>query len=727
MQIKVKNPMKMNEWDLPSLSLLMFSWTLTTLTLIGLNTYEIEIPFVHQIVVGSYIILTPGYLSLHCLRIKELDTGKTILLAVGLGASVLMGVGYILNHLFFSLGWSNPFTGLNIALAIVALNIVLSTIAWIRKVNDQMTAPLIDLSILFSIPFLLLLILPLFAIVATYALNRTGDNVLQILLLFAIGLCITLACFKKIITPELYPLAILSLSLALLWHSSLVSDHVVEWADASFEYWSSNRVIMSGGWESDLNDRTANLLSLSMLVPMIALPSNIGLTQFFKMVFPLLFSFVPLGVYYIARGKMSSNLALTTAFIVISFSTFYTEMLGLNRQMIAELFMVLVIIILYDSNFSPRLKLLLLVIFITSLAVSHYGLLMIFVICMTLSLVFLFIISLALKIKPVNLKLIAVISVGMLFFLGLWFTDTSEYHLAHSMLNTLKEIINEFFNFQTHESSIFSNIVDFNGLPLNVVFNTIVILVLLSLIVISLIDQLVMIKREKPNFDSEYIALAVTFVFVMVSGAYNANILLYVSETRLIHITLLVLAPLLPLGACVLTKKMRRLRPTIGSKDPKKIALICMTSLIILIFTTNTGFISAIAGQDLPYELEPTDRRPSFVENEVNAAEWAAHMIGTDTLIKADAHRTYLMVMYTGTYSPLYTENGHDIYPVLPHKTFYYYGRENVDGMIWLDDLKNPRMNDTLVPIPSGHSEYMFSQNMVYNAQLSIYYYDNSD
>jgi uncharacterized membrane protein len=393
--------------------------------------------------------------------------------------------------------------------------------------------------------------------------------------------------------------------------------------------------------------------------------------------------------------------------------------------MIAELFMVLAIIILYDSNFTPRLKFLLLVAFTASLAISHYGLLMIFVVCMTFSMFFILIFSLVLKTRHVNIKLIAALSIGMLFFLGLWFTDTSEYHLAHSMLSALKEMINEFFAFQAHESSIFFSIIESNGTPINNYVNIAIVLVLLFFILIALIDQLVAIRRKLGNFEPEYLALASTFLMVMVSGAYNSSILLYVSETRLIHITLLILAPLLPIGACVIAKKIVNLRVNKEFLNPNKIVMMCGISLILLILMTNSGLISYVAGQNLPFELEPTNSRPSFTENEVTAAEWAAQRIGSDDLIKADAHRTYLMVMYTGTYSPFYTENGVEIYPVLPHKSFYFYGEENIYGRIWLDDLNKPRLNNTMISIPSDFSNHMFTQNMVYNSGSSVFYYDN--
>jgi len=65
--------------------------------------------------------------------------------------------------------------------------------------------------------------------------------------------------------------------------------------------------------------------------------------------------------------------------------TFYTEMLSLARQQIAELFLVLLLMVLISDNLTKTKKSFLLVIFGLSIVISHYGLTYIMMIIMLLS------------------------------------------------------------------------------------------------------------------------------------------------------------------------------------------------------------------------------------------------------------------------------------------------------------------------------------------------------
>src|ERR1019366_10126982 len=58
----------------------------------------------------------------------------------------------------------------------------------------------------------------------------------------------------------------------------------------------------------------------------------------YKVCFQLLFAFSGVITYAVASRLMSRNLALVTATLFISFTTFYTDMPFINRQEIAFLF-----------------------------------------------------------------------------------------------------------------------------------------------------------------------------------------------------------------------------------------------------------------------------------------------------------------------------------------------------------------------------------------------------
>ena len=70
---------------------------------------------------------------------------------------------------------------------------------------------------------------------------------------------------------------------------------------------------------------------------------------------------------------MTKKIAFLSTFFFMSFFTFYKEMLGLARQMIAELYFVLLMLLLFDKKIDLIKKRILLMIFSLALIFSHYS------------------------------------------------------------------------------------------------------------------------------------------------------------------------------------------------------------------------------------------------------------------------------------------------------------------------------------------------------------------
>jgi len=83
---------------------------------------------------------------------------------------------------------------------------------------------------------------------------------------------------------------------------------------------------------------------------------------------------VPLGIYHAVEKQTNAKIAFLATFFFVSFFTFYTEMISLARQQIAEIFLVLTIIVMIDKSMDRARRVFLLGTFGFSMIVSHYGL-----------------------------------------------------------------------------------------------------------------------------------------------------------------------------------------------------------------------------------------------------------------------------------------------------------------------------------------------------------------
>ena len=178
--------------------------------------------------------------------------------------------------------------------------------------------------------------------------------------------------FDRVIPEALYPLAVLSISISLLLHTSLISPYL--WGyDIHYETFLANLVIDNEFWDSMSPGNVNAMLSVVLLAPMYSYITGLDLTWVFKIVYPLIFALVPLGLYHVFRRQVGAKSAFLACFFFVSFIIFYAEMASLARQEIAELFFVLLLMIMVARNIPKRTNFTLFAIFGASLVVSHYG------------------------------------------------------------------------------------------------------------------------------------------------------------------------------------------------------------------------------------------------------------------------------------------------------------------------------------------------------------------
>jgi uncharacterized membrane protein len=680
--------------------------------------------FLREVLLSSYIVVVPGYLIMRGLRMHDYSPVKALILAVCFSLAFVMFLGVLLNEVFIQSNWERPFDTGPVLTSIILSTVLLSLVAWARDRTYSAERPFSP-SIYLSTPALLLYCLPLFAVVSTYLINLNGNNSFQILLILMIGTIPVLQLVTRFFPRRLYPLAIFSAGFALLLHCSLVSNQMVEWADVSFEFWSANRVTIFGYWDFSIGDRTNTVLSISILAPMITVASGLDLTIVFKVVYPALFALVPLAMYELLSNKLHPALCFYAMFFLVSLSSFYTDMLGLNRQMIGELFLVGFILIFMEKKLSFPLKLSILLVFGFSIAVSHYGLLMIFVVCLFISWLLTALWSLISPNNKINVKMVAMLILSVIGFTLVWYTIVSNSYMADIIINSFNQLLLGFWEFRGTESSQILRLFNLNNPSMLDYINIIIYYSSIFLILLGFAYLLARRKSEQ-HFDIHYTTLSIAFFVSIVSGAYSPNIFNFISESRMYHLSMIVLAPMMIFGGYTAIRKMSSL--IFKKKNwPERVANTTICGFIVVVLLMSSGLVNLALDSPSAYELSPDEvTRANFNNVEAQGAKWASSVLPADQAIRGDAHMAYLMKMYTGHYWPLYTRDGANVYMNLPEDTVYFCGTDNVNGNIWLEDPAHFRINKTYIAIDSRFALYLYNQNMIFNGQGTVFYYDNA-
>ena len=357
------------------------------LQLVALIAVLLDFPVLRQIVGFVYLSFFPGLFVLRLLRIGKISWIEAVLLSFGVSIAFVMLIGAALNEVLFGLGSSSPLSTSTIIVTSFVSTTIFCFASYFRNA-EFMVAPQISLKfsrsrfVLFSISALMVL--------GTIFGSLYGSNIVLFVLILAISALVICSFSKKLIPNELHPLLVYVISFFLLFHVSLVSNYVIGY-DVNLEMFFSKLTYNASFWDRTIPYTYNSMLSVTILPVVYSRFLNIDLNLFYKVVSPLIYSFVPVILYTSYRKLTSSRIAFFSVFLFMLMDTFYAAMIGLSRQMIAELFFALLVLLIANKTANPKSKILFLV-FSSGLIVSHYALsyIFIFYLVFTLGVLFIF-------------------------------------------------------------------------------------------------------------------------------------------------------------------------------------------------------------------------------------------------------------------------------------------------------------------------------------------------
>lgn len=339
-----------------------------------------------QIVFGFiFLALIPGYSILRILRVHNIGVAKGLMYSIALSLGSIMLLGLFLNTILFALGIDRPLSSQFIFGGTSFLTIILCVMANLR---DKEFKPIVHVPNNINyrfVPISSLILLPILAALASVCSVAYKTDLPLMVILVPILIVPILVAFGKL-RKEYYLVSIFCIALALLLRNALATYGIWGW-DIQLEKYLANEVINNAFWNSAIPIATNGMLSIVVLVPIFSVVLGLSVETVLRIIVPCLLALVPVSLFLVFRTQVDERLAFFSCFFFISIFIFFTEMLQLGRQEIAEFFLGVLILVLLDKELHLFARYFLAISLIFSLVVSHYGLSYIFALIIVISLI----------------------------------------------------------------------------------------------------------------------------------------------------------------------------------------------------------------------------------------------------------------------------------------------------------------------------------------------------
>lgn len=178
---------------------------------------------------------------------------------------------------------------------------------------------------------------------------------------------VVLVAFGKV-KPKMHPYLLYAMSLGLVLMTSMVGDHLVG-SDIHIEYYWAQ--YFSGGdvW-SPLKDMPQATSLANNQIPMI---TPFPVIWLYKLVYPSIFAFVPVMLYFVFQRWLDESCAFLASFFFMVFPAFFMELPTIGRQMLAEVFLALALLVVFRPQWGWRYRAPMLIALGILVPMSHYG------------------------------------------------------------------------------------------------------------------------------------------------------------------------------------------------------------------------------------------------------------------------------------------------------------------------------------------------------------------
>lgn len=721
----INNPFQINDWKFSKFLKIILSIQFAMWSTIALDAVGFQIPIIRQFIGFFYLTFVPGILILRVLKLHKLGNIETTLYTVGLSITTLMFTGLFMNVVYTFFGISKPLTELSFIITISILVFLLCVLSYARD-KDFSNPTFINFENLLSSPALFLLLIPFMSVFGTYLFNFYNINFLLMFLIIIVAILCILIGLDIFIPRSLYSLAVFVISISLLYHRSLISIYL--WGyDIHTEYYFANLVKINSFWDSGIPGNVNAMLSVTMLGPIFSNICNLSLIWVFKIIYPLLYSLVPLGLYRIIKKKTNEKIAFLSSFFFMTIPPFFNAMVWTVRQQIAELFLLLLILLMTDKVINKTKRSLLYIIFGFSLSISHYGLSYIYMFSLISIYPILFLMDnqVIQRVKATLYRGLSNsrnnglekmnISLGFILLFTIftlaWYIYVSHSSAFYTIMrigaHIASTLFSDFLNPEATRGLKF--ILMKTASPLQEVYRIFHLLSQFFIVVgiYASVRNMINVK-----FGKEYNAFSLVNLALCLAGIAIPYFSRSLETERLYHITLLFLAPFFVIGGIATLDKIKKISGMGFGEDNRKFSLKLLSIFLAIFLLFTSGFIYEIA-KHTPnsISLNKNTELPIFNDKEVHAAKWLVDI--TDShLIYTDNFGRQLLRGFVYSRVKLFSSETKE----LPPRVYIYLTSLNLKGFI-------KDFREKMGPLSTFYNNVIPKKNRIYdNGGSEIYH-----
>jgi len=556
---------------------------------------------VYRSVVGfGYLLFVPGVVILRLLKLKNIDTTEKILFSVCLSIGFLMITFLFLDLCASAVGLLQPFSDNLIITACSIILVPLSLIKVDTSVNESVSKVADNRRRLLAagVVFTLIIILGFYGLLLV---NQSGHSIFLLLFIVSVSVIIcAVYIWKKLFPSSLYPLVLFIACLTLLLFISndtaLVTNHITGRGDQWIEFSTFRFTSLNSGWVSFIPAsgaqnflQTYSTLSVTILPIVFERITGLGEALLFKMVYPIIVSFVAFGTYALYRTQADKKIAFLAAFFFITVSV--GKGWGPDKQLVAQLFFIALLLVIFKKGLPNLQKYLLFLIFSTGLVVSHYSLSYIF---MGL-IVFTWIATTLMNrmrmgyfsLKPERIPFNFVLIYLLVSFS--WFVFVNNSFIFDLLLQTLNLVISNLGQFFTLESRG-TALIGLGLVDTPTIYNSLSsFLFLLTEFLLFFGLIWILTRKKRTTFNEEYKLIAALSFLVIAVNILLPRLADTFLMTRFYQTTLIILAPFSIIGGKIIVEHIPRIKQ-------KHVISILAFGIFVPFFLFQTGLVYEIAG-----------------------------------------------------------------------------------------------------------------------------------
>jgi uncharacterized membrane protein len=318
------------------------------LTVSSFNRFELL-----NIIGFSFLIIVPGFLTMLLLEIKKIEFWGYLGLVVGFSLLEIILTILFYNNILPIFHIMRPLDKIPLLAEISSLVLFLLSLNLFRKSPVKIK---LDKFILFENRKDLIfaftpVIFVVMSILGAITLNNGGNGNIILAMLLSTGAYAALLIYhSNKLGKNVIPTGLFFMSLALLFMTSLrgwfISGHDIQREYQVFQIAKNN-----GIWRiSNFQDAYNACMSITILPTVLSNLIKVFDPYIYKVFFQIIFAIVPCVIYLTIKRFTSTTLALISTLYFIAFPTFFSDMIFLNRQEIAFVFLVLMFYIIFDKT-----------------------------------------------------------------------------------------------------------------------------------------------------------------------------------------------------------------------------------------------------------------------------------------------------------------------------------------------------------------------------------------